>query len=276
MDRRDFLAASAAAAIGLAFTNSQSQAQDAAPAARGAGGGRQFIELRTYHFASSEKQRAFERFLGNALAPALGRAGVAPVGVFKLLAKDNGALKLTADPTDLYVVLPYDSPEMLVTAGAQLGQDQEFLQTAYEILVAPKSDPAYTRYESSLMLGFDQCPRVEAPTKSKDRLVQLRTYESHSVERAMKKIAMFNEGGEISIFRRVGMRPVFFGQTLIGSKLPNLTYMLAFDNEPAMTTAWNAFRGDAEWKKLSGDEAYKYTVSNITNLVLRPTEGSLI
>ena len=93
------------------------------------------------------------------------------------------------------------------------------------------------------MLALDQSPRVEAPTKSPDRLAQLRTYESHSAERAMKKIQMFNEGGEIAIFRRVGMRPVFFGQTLIGSKLPNLTYMLAFDNEQAMTTAWNGFRG---------------------------------
>jgi hypothetical protein len=165
---------------------------------------------------------------------------------------------------------------MLVTAGQRLGQDQEFLQAAYEVLVAPKSDPAYTRYESSLMLALDQCPRVEAPTKSPDRLAQLRTYESHSAERAMKKIQMFNEGGEIAIFRRVGMRPVFFGQTLIGSKLPNLTYMLAFDNEQAMTTAWNGFRGDADWKKLSGDETYKDTVSNITNLVLRPVEGSAI
>jgi hypothetical protein len=34
--------------------------------------------------------------------------------------------------------------------------------------------------------------------------------------------------------------------------------------------------GDADWKKLSGDETYKDTVSNITNLVLRPVEGSAI
>ena len=100
--------------------------------------------------------------------------------------------------------------------------------------------------------------------------------QTDSAERAMKKIQMFNEGGEIAIFRRVGMRPVFFGQTLIGSKLPNLTYMLEFDNEQTMTTAWNGFRGDADWKKLSGDETYTDTVSNITNLVLRPVEGSAI
>ena len=106
MDRRDFLAASAAAALRLAVTNDTTAAQDAAPADRGAGSAKQFIELRTYHFASADKQRAFERFLGTALVPALGRAGVAPLGVFKLLAKDNPSLKLSADPADLYAVLP--------------------------------------------------------------------------------------------------------------------------------------------------------------------------
>ena len=278
MDRRDFLAASAAAALGLAISDdvARAQAQDAAPPAGGAKGGKQLIEVRTYHFASPEKQQKFARFLGNALVPALVRAGVGPIGVFKLLAKDNAALKLTADPSDLYVVVPYDSLDTMLEIGEQLSHDQQFLQAGFETLIAPKSDPAYTRYESTLLLGFDECPRVEVPTKAPGRLVQLRIYESHSTERARKKIEMFNDGGEIKIFRRLGMRPVFFGQALAGNKLPNLHYMLAFDDQQATDKAWNAFRGDEAWKKLSGDEDYKYTVSNITNLILRPVEGSQI
>jgi hypothetical protein len=72
------------------------------------------------------------------------------------------------------------------------------------------------------------------------------------------------------------MNPVFFGQTLVGAKLPCLNYMLAFESQQALDGAWKAFRDDAEWKKLSADEDYKDTVSNITNLVLRPAEGSEI
>jgi hypothetical protein len=278
MDRRDFLAASTAAAFGMALGNSVSAAEDRAAPATGDKGGaeKQLIEVRVYHFASTEKQRAFEKFLGGSLIPAMGRMGVGPVGVFKLLAKDNAALKLASDPNDLYVVLPYNSAADLLGVGPHLSQDQAFLMSAYDVLMAPKSDPAYTRYESSLLLGFDQCPRVEAPTQAADRLVQLRTYESHSAERAKKKIEMFNEGGEIAVFRRLGMHPVFFGQALIGSKLPNLTYMLAFENDQAQDRAWKAFRDDKDWKALSADEAYKDTVSNITNLILRPIEGSQI
>ena len=42
-----------------------------------------------------------------------------------------------------------------------------------------------------------------------------------------RKIRMFDEG-EIAIFRKVGMIPVFFGEALAGRNLPQLTYMLAY------------------------------------------------
>ena len=144
------------------------------------------------------------------------------------------------------------------------------------MLDAPKSDPAYTRYETSLLLGFEQCPRVEAPTAAPSRLVQLRIYESHNEERAKKNVHMFDEGGEIAIFRRLGMHPVFFGEALAGTRMPNLTYILAFEDAAKRDAAWSAFRGDPQWKKLSADETYKDTVSNITNLVLRPAAGSQV
>ena len=126
------------------------------------------------------------------------------------------------------------------------------------------------------MLAFDGASQVEVPTRADTRLFQLRIYESHSTERAKKKVEMFNEGGEIAIFRRCGMPPVFFGEALVGSSLPNLTYMLGFKDEAAMESGWGAFRKDPDWRSLSRDEAYKDTVSNITNLVLRPASSSQI
>jgi len=272
MQRREFLAASVASAAALSL------AATGAPALAGAeGSAKQLIELRVYHFASQDKLHRFEEFLG-ASAPAFARAGVSPVGIFKLLAKDNPDLKLTADGTDLYVLLPHASFDAMLSLPERMMTETEFLSAGAAIFLAPKSDPAFTRYESSLMLGFDQWPKVVAPAaaKSDKRVVQLRIYESHSTERARKKIEMFNDGGEIDIFKRVGLTPVFFGQTLFGSKLPNTTYMLAFEDEAAMKKGWDAFRADGDWKKLSADEQYKDAVSNITNLILRPVAGSQI
>ena len=278
MDRREFLAASAAvAAFGLAAAPQPAGAEDARPSG-GPAGEKQLIELRVYHFASPAKLAAFEQFLAKAYVPALNRAGVRPVGAFKLLAKDNADAKppITEDGTDLYVLLPHESAGAMLALDAKLAADAEFAEAGRDVLMAPQSDPAYTRYETSLLLGFDQCPRVEVPTTADTRLLQLRVYESHSRERNRKKVEMFDAGGEIAIFRRVGMPPVFFGEAVAGPRMPNLTYMLGFEDEAAMKKGWDAFRADPEWKALSADPQYKDTVSNITNLVLRPAAGSQV
>ncbi|MFI5379835.1 MAG: NIPSNAP family protein [Tepidisphaerales bacterium] len=270
MKRRQFLAASAVAALALA----------ASPNARAADapGDKEGIELRIYHFASPAKQQAFEKFMAQAAIPAYNRLGIQPVGVLKMLAKDNQGLKLDADPTDLYVILPHKSAESLLTMETRLAADEAYQKAGASILITPQNDPAYTRYETSLLLGFDQCPTVQQGSKAETRVLQLRIYPSHSNDRALKKIHMFNEGGEIAIFKRCGMMPVFFGQTLAGSNMPNLTYMLSFDDEKAQAAAWGKFGQDPDWKKISKDDFYKETViqNKIINLILRPAAGSQI
>ncbi len=62
--------------------------------------------------------------------------------------------------------------------------------------------------------------------------------------------------GEIAIFRRTGLQPVFFGETLVGTKLPNLTYMLVFDDMAAHDKNWAKFIGDPEWNRLSTTPCY--------------------
>ena len=74
------------------------------------------------------------------------------------------------------------------------------------------------------------------------------------------------------------MRPVFFGETMVGTGLPNLTYMLAFDSLAARESAWNAFGADAEWKDLRSKPGNSDAdlVTNITNAILRPLAFSQI
>jgi len=267
MKRRDFITRSGIAAGALAIPGTLR--------ARGKRT-RQFIELRTYRFPSAEKQQAFARFLETAAVAAFNRAGARPLGIFKLLMSDNPDLKLTSDSTDLYVLFPHSSADELATFSSHLAADQAFQQAGRDVIGAPKSDPAFLRYDSSLMVAFEDFPQLKVPTSAPSRLLQLRIYESHSQERARKKIEMFNQGGELKIFARCGMTGVFFGQTLIGSKLPNLTYMLAFPTEQDQKKAWDTFRSDPEWKRLSAAAEYKDAVSNVTNLILRPAAGSQI
>ena len=147
-----------------------------------------------------------------------------------------------------------------------------------ESRILPASDPAYLRADSSLLVAFSSMPQIEIPpqkTAGKSRIFELRTYESHSKPANLKKIQMFDEG-EIGIFRRTGLTPVFFGDALIGGRLPNLTYMLVFDDMSARDVAWRTFVSDPEWQKLSTTPGYTdpEIITDITNVLLRPAAYS--
>jgi hypothetical protein len=267
MQRREFLAASAAAALGLAAANLSRAAGE--PAIR------LLYEVRTYHFASAEKRKTFAKFLAEAGVPAFNRVGAAPVGVFELLAKDNPKLKLPEDPDDLYVLIPHLSFDALTTFEARLQADEPYQKAGHDILSAPKSDPAYTRYDSLLLLAMEGAPLIQVPAKTPARVFELRTYESPNNERALNKLEMFNKG-EFGAFARAGMPGVFFGGAVAGSNLPQLTYMVVHTDMDAVKKDWEAFSADEEWKKLKADPSYKDNVSKIIDLFVRPAEASQI
>ena len=164
----------------------------------------------------------------------------------------------------------------------QLDADAEYQKAAAPYLNVEAAAPAFVRMDASLLRPFESMPKLELPFGGGDnarrpRIFELRTYESHSEKAARKKIEMFNSG-EIAIFRRAGMSPVFFGETLIGANMPNLTYMLVYEDMAAHDKQWSAFAADPEWKKLSTTPGYTdpEIVSNISNTYLRPTAYSQV
>jgi hypothetical protein len=126
------------------------------------------------------------------------------------------------------------------------------------------------------MLAFDNWPRLAKTDPAAGRIFQMRIYEGHSMIKARKKVEMFNTGGEIDLFTKCGLKPVFFGESVVGPILPNLTYMVSFADVAEQKACWAKFINSPEWKKLSGDPQYKETVSNITNLELKPTSYSQV
>ncbi len=265
MKRRDFIVTAGLAVL----------AGGAARAARAeAAGPQQWLQLRTLSFANEEKLKIFADFTAQSMIPAMNRAGVKPVGAFRALKADNP--KFETDELTVRVLLQSPDAASLLTLSKRLAGDAAFAAAQKAVLGTPMKDPVYLRIETQLMLAFAQCPALEVPSTAADRVLQLRIYESHNCERAARKVEMFNEGGEIALFRRLGMNPVFFGASVAGTRLPNLHYMLGFENPAALDAGWKKFRTDPEWIKLKDDPRFKDTVSNITNLILRPLPGSQI
>ena len=92
---------------------------------------------------------------------------------------------------------------------------------------------------------------------------------------ALNKLKMFN-AGEVPIFRKTGLTPVFFGEAVVGAQMPNLTYMLTFADMAARDAAWAAFGRDPDWRTLLADPQYRENVSAISDIILRPTAYSQI
>jgi hypothetical protein len=251
MQRRSFLQSTLAtggiAAMSATAMSAVTTADDVKPKT-----GREFFELRTY-LLKPDKQKHLDDYLKDALIPALNRSGIKQVGVFH-------ETPVPETPA-VYLLIPYSSLEQMTTATANLESDAEYQKAAANYLAMPATDPVYERIESSLLRGFETMPKLEAPEK-KGRLFNLR---------------MFNKG-EIAIFRRVGLTPVLFGEAIVGTRIPNLTYLLAFDDDDARNAAWTRFRTDPEWIKLKAIPEYedKRIVSKITNKLLTPASYSQI
>lgn len=261
MNRRAFLTATGVAGVmsGINLLGAETA---------GKPGKRDFYELRQYHVVSQSQKDKLLAHMKNAEIPALNRAGVKPVGLFVPAAEFG----------PIFVLMRHNNLQSMLNCTSKLIADQEYQEKGADFINAPAESPAYQRVESTLMASFKGMPRIETPTDAPGRVFQLRIYESPSVKTGQKKIEMFNDAGEIAIFRRVGLNPVFFGESLIGGRIPNLTYMLGFENEEAMNAGWKKFGSDPDWKKLRTMEEYadKKILCGITNIVLKPADGSQI
>ncbi len=228
---------------------------------------------REYIVRNGTQPRRLADFLQSAAIPALNRLGHKPVGVFEVVAG-------VPSPT-IFMLTPLASADALAAMDASLDGDEAFVRAAAPYHDAVAADPVYVRQEVSLLGAFPNVPRVEVPaaTAAKGpRLFELRTYESHNERAHRAKMRMFTEMGEVDIFRRCGLTPVFFSRTLAGPRMPSLTYMLVHENMAGREKSWNTFRVDEGWKKLSSTPGYSDAeiVSNITTVFLRPASYSQI
>jgi hypothetical protein len=229
-----------------------------------------FLELRYFYMRNSRSdqvQRTTD-FIATYYAPASRRAGIGPIGIFSPV--------IAPDSPFLLVLSGYPSLAAMQASFGELAADAEY-QKGWETFNS-NPDLAYIRMESTLFRCFDSVPAIETGSADRaPRTFELRTYESDNEMTLQRKIKMFDEG-EIAIFRRNGMQPVFFGEARVGPKLPRLTYMLAYENMSGREEAWSAFIADPDWKRLSVTPGLSDPdiVANISNAILKPVPGSEI
>ncbi|MEM9161262.1 MAG: NIPSNAP family protein [Verrucomicrobiota bacterium] len=226
-----------------------------------------YLEWIRFEVVNNAHRGPLLQFLGKVVIPGLNELGCEQIGLFRG--------KFGAHGGDVFMLVPHPSIQSFLTSWDKLAATEAFKSAAD----GPMDKPLYKRMDSTLMEAFTHMPKVEVPeaVKGKNgRIFEFRVYEAPNRIRGDLKVEMFNEGGEIEIFRKVGLDPVFFGKTLAGRLMPNLTYMLAFENLEAQQEAWEKFFAHPDWNTLKANPRYKGTVSTISDNILIPLNGSQI
>lgn len=232
---------------------------------------RQYYQLKTYTLQNEKQDSVMDAYLKDAYLPALKRAGIEKVGVFKY--RPNNFL--TANK--IFVLIPFVSLEQFETLDDMLAQDKAYASSGANYINAQYEEPPYERINSVLMRAFPGMPKMkpsEVQGDRKDRVYELRSYESPTEATYQNKVAMFNKGGEIELFESLGANAVFYAEVLSGDRMPNLMYMTTYQNMEKRDAVWESFFTSKKWGELSTDPKYLNNVNKADKLLLYPTQYS--
>ncbi len=249
MKRRKFVSASAMATTltipNLGFVQSKNAEAN----------GNEYYEMRSYELAFGGNRRSLMNYLKEILLPALRDAGGGNATTFKELGD--------AEPTKIWAMISY--PDLSAYEQGLIATTSDtFLEQAKEHAGAGKT---YNRYTSFLLRAFNGMPQMIMPGPDQ-QLFELRIYEGENDDAVRRKISMFDRE-EITLFNKVGLDPVLFGNMIIGPYMPSLVYMLAFENIEARSKAWGKFIAHPEWDAMRVRPEYANSVSNIRKIFLQ-------
>jgi hypothetical protein len=232
---------------------------------------RDYYQIKVYTIKSSAQEAIIDNYLKDAYLPALHKMGIEKVGVFKPIADDPAA------GTKIFVFFPIKDLNQAGEIEMSLLEDKKHVKNGSEYINAKHDNPPYERIETILLKSFSHMPEYFAPkynTPKNEQIFELRSYEGATEKIWRKKVEMFNEGGEIEIFEKVGSNAIFYGEVIAGAKMPNLIYMTSYADMETNKEKWQAFRVHPDWEVLKNKPEYANTVSHIDKWLLFPTDYS--
>lgn len=234
-------------------------------------GSRDYYQVQVFRLTGKVQEGKLDNYLKNAYLPAIHRAGIQKVGVFKPIESD------TTSGKRVYVWMAFKSLDHFAKIQDVLAKDKVYQTKGIDFLGAPFDQKPYIRKESILLKAFQEAPNFFIPSYStapSERIYELRSYEGPTDNLFRQKAKMFNQGGEIKLFNSLEFNTVFNAEVISGSTMPNLMYMTSFADMPSHDAHWKTFGSHPDWKKLSSMEEYQNTVSKAVIILLHPTDYS--
>lgn len=232
---------------------------------------KEFYELKTYTIKNNDQEERMDSYLEKAYLPALKRMGIQNIGVFKM--HEDKFLK----SDKIYILIPYQSLAQFESTEKMLALDKAHLKDGADYINAKFENPPYERINSVLLRAFPDMPKMKPTTVEgprKDRVYELRSYESPTETLYKNKVNMFNEGGEVELFESLGFNAVFYSEVISGDSMPNLMYMTTFPTMEKRDALWKNFGDSPKWKEISSMEKYQNNMNKLDRYLLYPTAYS--
>ena len=194
-----------------------------------------------YFLKNGTQPSRIHDYFSKALIPAMKRAGAGPALFLEALVAPH--------MPQAAVISVYNSIEQAFAARAKVAADAESRKGMEEW--ENHSEQPYEHLSSTLLQATPYCPEIVTKSEARKtpRVFEVRVYHSPT----WRQLAALHErfaGPEIKIFSRVGIHPVLYSSGVFGQNLPNLTYLIPFDDLAAREKAWAAFGVDPEWIKV--------------------------
>ena len=107
-----------------------------------------YYEIKIYRINSTAQAGVIDKYLKDAYIPAMHRAGIAKIGVFKPIETDTAYGKL------IYVFIPYKNYNQYFGLESILTADKVYQAAGKDFIDAPYTDPPFIRYESTFLKAF--------------------------------------------------------------------------------------------------------------------------
>jgi len=207
-----------------------------------------FYTLDVYGLEGTQYSRLNDH-LRDTYVPALTKIHAGPVLVLEDTAEDV--------PPQIAVLVGYQSIEQMLKVRAAIEADQA-LAAATDAWQAGEEAP-YQTLATNLLRATDFCPQLaplDQPPET-PRLFQLRVYHTWTRRGHEGLVGRFRDA-EVEILARSGGDPILFSEPIAGTDMPNLTWMLAFDDMADFEAFGKAFSADPGWAELRQKSMEEY------------------
>lgn len=219
-----------------------------------------FYAAQYFYLKNGTQPARVHDYLKNGVLPVLKRAGAGPSLVLEALVAPH--------MPQVAIITGFSSWEDLYKARASASADPEWVKQNSAWEAGDES-----AVESASVVLLEAAPYspplvADAEPRKTPRVFELRVYHSPTGRQLRALHGRFS-GAEIGIFHRSGIHPVLYSSTVVGPAMPNLTYVIPFDNLDAREKAWARFAADPEWIKVRKESIDKYgQISSVMQISL--------